>query len=144
MVRKISNVVTAPRNTNITKEIKEVKKQKLKGCPRKKYRYMRKCNDVEVSGPSRMRKFARSCLLMLDSGDSFYNSNNNDDHKLYLDASKGVTKITQDANKELCSVANQIIRSYVSRACVLAKLNNSTRSVTVKNLAIVDKYFSTL
>ena len=89
-----------------------------------------------------MRKFVRACLLSLNSGETFYTSNVPEEEQLLLDSNIGVTKLTADANKELCLVADKIVRSYVTRASMIGQANKSSNSVTEKNLEIVSLYFN--
>jgi len=138
MVRKTIKSVAPPRQNAEKKTLSKTKKPATK----KVYRYMRKCKSVEVSGPTRMHKFARACLFDLNNETSLYTPNPSQQSDFKLDAVKGVTKLTKGANKELCQTANQIIRSLVSRACLLSKAATASRSVTVANLDVVDKFFA--
>jgi hypothetical protein len=132
MVRKYANLPKDIRPKNSPKH-KQVKRAG---------QYMRKDLNVRVSGSTRMRKFVRACLLSLNSGETFYTSNVPEEEQLLLDSNIGVTKLTADANKELCLVADKIVRSYVTRASMIGQANKSSNSVTEKNLEIVSLYFN--
>ena len=139
MVRS-NNKIVAPLRNNGQKN--QTKNKPMKPASKKVYRYMRKCNDLEISGPTRMHRFARACLYAQDNQASPYNTPPDQDNFLVLDNAKGITKLTSGANKELCCIANRIIRSLVSRASMLVNVTKTSKSVTTSSLDLVNNFFT--
>lgn len=111
-----------------------------------KLAYMRKQSKNHksklVSGPTRMRNFLHSCLTSLrDNKDSFYKENTPKHQQLFLSSDETINKASSAAIDELCRAADQLGRSYVSRACMLAHSNKS-HSVSVVNLRTVTNFFA--
>ena len=140
MVRRTNKIVAPPRTAKVNTE--KTKTKTKKPASKKVYRYMRKCDNVEVSGPTRMHKFARACLIAQNNSESPYTASPGQEHFLNLDSVKGITKLTLAANKELCNTANHIIRSLVSRACMLVNATHTSKGVTVASLHIVNNFFT--
>jgi hypothetical protein len=144
---KPQTVVTPPAKDKMEKEKAPVIKT-LKIAPKKRNSYLRTLKNsninVKVSGPTRMRNFARVFLHKLNNDESVYSHSTSVEQQLYLPISKGITKLTIGANQELQRVTDQIVRSYISRACMLAHINNKACSVTVSNLDTVANYFTAI
>lgn len=147
MVRKVLSANERTKNPAVkVSEKTEAPSAKPNKRAPQKLAYMRKHlknhKSKLVSGPTRMRKFLHSCLHSLrENKDSYYKSNTPKHQQLFLSSDESINKASSDAIDELCRAADQLGRSYVSRACMLAHSNKS-HSVSVVNLRTVINFFA--
>jgi hypothetical protein len=142
MVRKITsfsrNVVANPRKLN-----KEKISSKTELTKRRSYLSSNNCipQKLQLSGPTRMKKFLRSCLISLNQGDNFYTAETKNSEKLYLPVAKGITKISLAANFEFQKLLERTAKTYIGQAGVLTKASGHKKNITAAHFQVVDKFF---
>lgn len=142
MVRKTSTI-----SRQAEKDPRKLDKEKigLKTEPTKRNSYLRSqnCNSqkLQLSGPTRMKNFLRSCLLSLNQGDSFYSAETKSSEKLYLPVAKGITKISLAANFEFQNLLERTAKTYIGQASALTKASSHKKNITAAHLQLVDKFF---